>query len=161
MKYDRETLTLTKEKEYQPKKKVEKDFLARKEKEYRKVDILEKCSLKVPEKVKVFDRTQSFEWDLFQWADYEFVQWANQQPASMVIAIMAELKKSPKMKPSIEILRPKVLSVPLCSIDLYRKKKRLGERSVAFLKQMKTRYGNSVLRILYVTSDYESESDTI
>ena len=152
MKYDRETLTLSKEKEYQLKKKVEKDCLTRKEKEFHKEDILEKCSFK-SQKVKVFDRTQSFEFDLFQWADYEFVQWANQQPATMVIAIMAELKKSPKMKPSIEMLRPKVESVPLCSIELYRKKKRLGERSVAFLKQMKKRYGNSVLRILYATFD--------
>jgi len=150
MKYDRETFSITKEKEYQMKKRMEKeDCLARKEKEYRKVEKLETCTLKAPQ--KVFDQSQSFEWDLFQWADYEFVQWANQQPATMVIAIMAEMKHSPKMKPSIEILRPKVASVPLCSIDLYTKQKRLGERSVAFLKQMKKRYGNSVLRILYST----------
>jgi hypothetical protein len=151
MKYDRETIALQKDKEYRPKKQVEKEVLTRKEKEFNKVDHHEKGSWKTVQ--KVFDRTQSFEWDLFQWADYEFVQWANQQPATMVIAIMAELKHSPKMKPSIEILRSKVTSIPLCSIELYRKKKRLGERSVAFLKQMKARYGNSLLRILYVTSD--------
>jgi hypothetical protein len=151
MKYDRETLALQKDKEYRPKKQVEKEVIARKEKEYNKVDHHEKGSWKTLQ--KVFDRSQSFEWDLFQWADYEFVQWANQQPATMVIAIMAELKHSPKMKPSIEILRSKVESIPLCSIELYRKKKRLGERSVAFLKQMKARYGNSLLRILYVTSE--------
>lgn len=151
MKYDRESISLTKEKEYKPKKKVEKESLTRKEKEFHKIENHEKCSLKT--KQKVFDRTQSFEWELFQWADYEFVQWANQQPGSMVIAIMAEMKKSPKMKPSIEILRSKVDSVPLCSIEFYRKKKRLGERSVEFLKQMKKRYGNSLLRILYATSE--------
>jgi len=153
MKYDRETLVQKKDKEYYPLKKVEKESLIRKEKEYNKVERPEneQDSWKISQ--KVFDRTQSFEWDLLQWADYEFVQWANQQPATMVIAIMAELKHSPKMKPSIEILRPKVSSIPLCSIDLYRKKKRLGERSVSFLKQMKKRYGNSLLRILYVTSD--------
>ena len=152
MKYDRESFTLQ-EKEYNPRKKLEKDTLIRKEKEYHKVDLLERSVsvLKAPQ--KVFDRTQSFEWDLFQLADYEFVRWANEQPANMVIAIMAELKKSPKMKPSIEVLRPKVHSIPLCSIEFYRKKKRLGERSVDFLKQMKKRYGNSVLRILFVTSE--------
>ena len=100
MKYDRESFTLQ-EKEYNPRKKLEKDTLIRKEKEYHKVDLLERSVsvLKAPQ--KVFDRTQSFEWDLFQLADYEFVRWANEQPANMVIAIMAELKKSPKMKPSI------------------------------------------------------------
>jgi hypothetical protein len=151
MKYDRETLAIKKDKEYQLKKVVEKDCLTRKEKEFRKIEILETCSLKAPQ--KVFDRSQSFEWDLFQWADYEFVQWANQQPASMVIAIMAELKHSPKMKPSIEMLRHKIDQIPLCPIDVYAKKKKLGERSVSFLKQMKKRYGNSLLRILYVTLD--------
>jgi hypothetical protein len=161
MKYDRDKLSIKKEKEYNPKRKVEKDSLIRKEKEFHKVETHDKSTLSYPQKVfdkkmidkKVFDKTQTIEWDLFQWADYEFVQWANQQPATMVIAIMAEMKKSPKMKPSIEILRPRVASIPLCSIEIYRKKKRLGERSVEFLKQMKKRYGNSLLRILYATSE--------
>jgi hypothetical protein len=157
MKYDRETFSM-KEKVYKPKEKIEKEkeSLTRKEKEYRKVNCLEKCVLNAPQKVvdqKVFDRSHTFEWDLFQWADYEFVQWANQQPATMVMAIMAELKRSPRMKPSIELLRSKVESIPLCSIELYSKKKKLGQRSVAFLTQMKKRYGNSVLRILYATFD--------
>jgi len=157
MKYDRETLFLTKEKEYPLQKKVETSVsLSRKEKEYRKAHSYDVCTLQAPQKVlaqKVLDRNHTFEWDTFQFMDDEFIQWANQQPASMVIAIMAELKHCPKMKPSIEVLRPKVSSIPLCSIELYRKKKRLGEQSVAFLKQMKKRYGNSLLRILYVTSD--------
>lgn len=152
MKYERDMLTPKKDQSYPSKKKVERDSLVRKEKVYKKKEILEPSySLKPPQ--KVFNRTQSFDWDLFQWTDYDFVQWANQQSSTLVIAIMAELKQSPKMKPSIEMLRPKVASIPLCSIDVYRKKKRLGEKSVDFLKQMKKKYGPSILRILYVTSD--------
>jgi hypothetical protein len=151
MKYDREKLSLGKDRVYHGKKKVEKESLTRKEKIYKKIEIHETSTLKAPQ--KVFNRTQSLEWDLFQWTDYDFVKWANQQHATMVLAIMAEIKQSPKMKHSIEILRPKVDSIPLCSIDLYRKKKRLGEKSVEFLKYMKKLYGPSILRILYVTSD--------
>ena len=150
MKYKKETFSM-KEKEYIPKKKVERESIFRKEKDFHRIETLEKCVLKSPQ--KVFDRTQTFELEMFQLLDYEFVQWANQQKASMVIAIMSEMKDCPKMKPSIEMLRLKVSSIPLCSIELYRKKKRLGERSVSFLKQMKKRYGNSVLRILYCTYD--------
>jgi hypothetical protein len=151
MKYDREKMVLP-DQEYKSKSKKldkEKDCLNRIEKVYHQVKDVEKCCLKAPQ--KVFEKVQSFEWDLFQWSDYEFVNWANTQPATMVIAIMAELKKSPKMKPSIELLRPKVKSIPLCSIEVYRKKRKLGERSVEFLKQMKKRYGDSVLRILFIT----------
>jgi hypothetical protein len=102
---------------------------------------------------KVFDRKHTFEWELFQWADSDFVNWANEQPETMLMAVMAEMKKSPKMKPSIEQLRVQVKDVPLYTIEEYRKKKRLGERSIGFLKEMKKRYGNSLLRILYLTSE--------
>ena len=71
------------------------------------------------------------------------------------MAVMAEMKKSPKLKPSIENMRSKVKDVPLYTIEEYRKKKRLGERSVTFLKEMKKRYGNSLLRILYLTANSE------
>ena len=152
MKYEREILASKKDQTYPSKKRVERDSLVRKEKVYKKTDIVEPSLVLKPSQ-KIFNRTQSFEWDLFQWTDYDFVQWANKQPSTLVIAIMAEIKQSPRMKPSIEMLRPKVASIPLCSIEIYRKKKRLGERSVDFLKQMKKKYGPSILRILYVTSD--------
>ena len=171
MKYERDMLAPKKDESYSSKKKVEVEGITRKdkiykrtahhetshlkerkEKQYKKSVILEPSHPLKPSQ-KVFNRTQSFEWDLFQWTDYDFVRWANQQPSTLVIAIMAEIKQSPRMKPSIEMLRPKVASIPLCSIDMYRKKKRLGERSVDFLRQMKKKYGQSILRILYVTLD--------
>ena len=48
---------------------------------------------------RVFKQTHSFELDLFQLTDYEFVNWANSQTETHVIAVMAEMKKSPKLKP--------------------------------------------------------------
>lgn len=102
---------------------------------------------------KVFKKTHSFELDLFQLTDYEFVNWANSQTETHVIAVMAEMKSSPKLKPEIELLRKDVAHIPILSIDEYRKIKRLGVRSVSFLHKMKQIYGNNVLKILYLTSN--------
>jgi len=71
-----------------------------------------------------------------------------------VIAVMAEMKNSPKLKPEIELLRKDVAHIPLLSIDEYRKLKRLGVRSVSFLHKMKKLYGNYILKILYLTSNH-------
>ena len=103
---------------------------------------------------KVFKQTHSFELDLFQLTDYEFVNWANSQKETHVIAVMAEMKKSPKLKPEIELLRKDVAHIPLLSIDEYRKLKRLGVRSVSFIHKMKKLYGNYILKILYLTSNH-------
>jgi hypothetical protein len=102
---------------------------------------------------KIFKKNHSFQLDLFQLIDYEFVNWANSQTETHVIAVMAEMKKSPKLKPEIEVLRKDVAHIPLLSIDEYRKIKRLGVRTVSFLHKMKQQYGNNVLKILYLTSN--------
>ena len=153
MKYKYENIERNLEKEYKAEKIIKKeDLQAWKDKVHIKVHKKEMDSTLQPSQ-KLFDRKHTFEWELFQWADYDFANWANSQPETMLMAIMAEMKHSPKMKPSIEQLRSQVKDVPLYSIEEYRQKKRLGERSVSFLKEMKRRYGNSVLRILYLTSE--------
>jgi hypothetical protein len=81
------------------------------------------------------------------------MNWANSQPPSLIIAIMAEMKKSNKLRPEIEILRTKIKDIPLISIEEYRKRKCLGERTVSFLRQLKHKYGNNILKILYLTSE--------
>jgi len=152
MKYKYEFIENNPEKAYHSKKSTKKEDLHyRKEKEVHFYPKVEKSILQSEQ--KVFDRKHTFEWELFQWADYDFVNWANEQPETMLMAVMAEMKKSPKLKPSIENLRSQVKDVPLYTIEEYRQKKRLGERSVTFLKELKKRYGNSLLRILCLTSE--------
>lgn len=140
------------EKQYNKKARYETDKLERPDLKF----IPKKHKPNIQDKIeyceKIFRRDHKFELDIFQLEDYEFLNWANSQKASMVIAVMAEMKKSSKMKPDIETMRGEVKNIPLVSIEEYRKKKRLGERSISFIRQMKHQYGNHVLRILYLTT---------
>ncbi len=101
-------------------------------------------------------KKHKFELDMFKLSDYEFVNWANQQTQSsdfLIMAIMAEMKKSPKMRDEIERLRPEVYKIPLMPIHIYKKNRKLGDRYASFLRQLKHEYGNDLLRLLYVTSN--------
>lgn len=143
--------------------KVKRNTIYKKDSNYKKENIFFK-DIKIPNKKivletrlnyceRVFKQTHSFELDLFQLSDYEFLNWANSQTETHVIAVMAEMKNSPKLKHEIELLRKEVSHIPILSIDEYRKIKRLGVRSVSFLHKMKQIYGNNVLKILYLTSN--------
>jgi hypothetical protein len=136
---------------YKPDKKYKKENLVYEDKKFNPNKQNLESRLKYCE--KIFKQTHSFELDLFQLTDYEFVNWANSQKETHVIAVMAEMKNSPKLRPEIELLRKDVSHIPLLSIDEYRKIKRLGVRSVSFLHKMKQQYGNNVLKILYLTSN--------
>ena len=138
---------------FKKEKQLQKDCIALwKEKEY-KHSIRPENMPTMSNLQKVFERNHSFEWELFQWADSDFVSWVNTQPPTMVLAVMAEMKQSPRLHSDLEKLRERVREIPLCSMEEYCKKKRLGEKSIHFLNEMKKRYGNDILRILYLTSD--------
>ena len=153
MKYKEEAL-IRKNAIYQDKKEyIENDKLKYDNKKHEKKDKKDILKTRLEYCEKVFKQNHAFELDLFQLIDYEFVNWANSQPDTHVIAVMAEMKKSPKLKPEIEVLRKDVVHIPILSIDEYRKIKRLGVRSASFLHKMKQQYGNNVLKILYLTAN--------
>jgi hypothetical protein len=139
------------DREYAPKKGFITETTHYKELEYKRKKKLSRDKVEYCE--KVFKKNHAFQLDLFKLADYEFVNWANQQPATHVIAVMAEMKGAAPLRPDIQALRESVKDIPLFTIEEYKKKRRLGERSTDFLKHMKTQYGNHVLRILYLTQD--------
>jgi len=161
MKFKYEPIKPNSETVFKKKKKLEKECIALwKEKEYHPSRAREDNDTLRFNPSKVFERNHSFEWDLFQWADADFVLWVNEHPPTMVLAVMANMKQSPRLSPELEKLREKVDTVPLFSLEEYAKKKRLGERSVHFLKEMKKRYGDSILRLFYLTSDLTSDLTT-
>ena len=104
---------------------------------------------------KEVQRTYKFELDMFKLSDYEFVNWANQRTNAgdfLIMAVMAEMKQSPKLRDEIERLRGEVYKIPLMPVHEYKKKRKLGDRYASFLRKLKQEYGNNLLRLLYLTS---------
>lgn len=110
---------------------------------------IEFCSKEIKKELQGIHK---FELDMFKLHDYEFVNWANQQTDFLVMAIMAEMKKSPKMRDEIERLRPDIYKIPLMPIHEYKIIRKLGDRYASFLRKLKQQYGNNLLRLLYITS---------
>jgi hypothetical protein len=84
------------------------------------------------------------------YGDVEFYKWLSQQKQSCV-AILAEIVSAPKLNANIERLRPEVKHMKTMTIDEYRKIKCIGSTKVEWLKQLKKKYGNHILRFLYAS----------
>jgi hypothetical protein len=83
----------------------------------------------------------------FQYGDMEFYNWLKTQ-SDPSIAILAEIVHSPKLNVTLEKVREKINEIDTISIDDYRKIKCLGSRQVKWLKELKTKYGNHILKFL-------------
>ena len=81
------------------------------------------------------------------YGDTEFYKWLKTQH-DVSIAILAEIVHSPKLGKKIEDLRANVKNIDTISIDEYRKIKCIGSSKVAWLKQLKKKYGINILRFL-------------
>ncbi len=135
------------EKKYENIEYISKDFVPKK-KEKHQDSSLQFCD-------KAIYKKHKFELDMFKLSDYEFVNWANQHTQYsdfLIMAVMAEMKKSPKMRDEIEKLRSEIYKIPLMPIHEYKKIRKLGDRYTSFLRQLKHEYGNHLLRLLYLTS---------
>ena len=82
-----------------------------------------------------------------QYGDMEFYDWLKKQ-SDPSIAILAEIVHSPKLNVTLEKVREKINEIDTISIDKYRKIKCLGSRQVKWLKELKTKYGNHILKFL-------------
>jgi hypothetical protein len=67
------------------------------------------------------------------------------------VAVFAELINAPKLYYKIEEMRDKLSSVDTMSIQEYKKIKKLGARSVKIIKELKKKYGNMILKFLYLS----------
>lgn len=81
------------------------------------------------------------------YGDTGFYKWLGQQNHKCV-AILAEIVSAPKLNPDIERLRLEVKNMKTISIEEYRKIKCIGSTKVEWLKQLKKKYGNIILRFL-------------
>jgi hypothetical protein len=82
-----------------------------------------------------------------EYGDIDFYNWLYKQKDPF-LAVFAELVNAPKMTKSIETFRPKVKGLDTITIDEYIKIKRLGSKKSEWLKNLKKKYGNYILKYL-------------
>lgn len=82
-----------------------------------------------------------------QYGDIEFYEWLYSQKDEK-LAVFAEIVNAPKLNSKIEKMREKVASLDTISILNFAKHKKLGDRHVHFIKKLKEKYGNYILKFL-------------
>jgi len=99
--------------------------------------------------IKYIARELMDDYENKDYGDIEFYEWLKNQ-SDKSIAILAEIVNAPKLKPSIELLRPNVKNMETISIKEYKKIKCIGTTHEEWLKKLKKKYGINVLRFLRI-----------
>jgi len=71
-----------------------------------------------------------------------------------IIIFLSEFISGTKVSKEIEQFRPIIKTTPTISIDEYRKKKKIGEEGVEYLKRLKEKYGIIVLKVLWANLNF-------
>ena len=79
--------------------------------------------------------------------------WITQQKDPIII-FLSEFIPGTKISKEIEKFRPIIKTTPTISIEEYRKKKKLGEEGVKYLKKLKDKYGIIVLKVLWANLNF-------
>ena len=85
-----------------------------------------------------------------QYGDIEFINWLKTQTDPR-LAIFAELINAPRLHLNIENQRQNVHNIKSLSINNYVKLKKWGTKQKMFLKELKQKYGNNILKFLYLS----------
>lgn len=84
------------------------------------------------------------------YGDLDFYEWLSKQ-TDPKLAVFAELVNAPKLHYKIEEMRDNLSSIGTISIQEYKKIKKLGSRSVKIITELKKKYGNRILKFLYLS----------
>jgi hypothetical protein len=82
-----------------------------------------------------------------QYGDIEFYEWLYAQKDEN-LAVFAEIINAPKLNSKIEKMREKVALLETVSILNFAKHKKLGSKQIHFIKKIKEKYGNYILKFL-------------
>jgi len=98
----------------------------------------------------LFQNMPNYKEELFnkkEYGDIDFYNWLHKQK-DPCLAVLAEIVNAPKMNKIVEAFRPKVKDLDTITIDEYVKIKKLGAKKTAWLKQLKKKYGDYILKFL-------------
>jgi hypothetical protein len=80
-------------------------------------------------------------------------KWIIQQKEPIII-FLSEFIPGTKVSKEMEQFRPIIKTTPTISIEEYRKKKKIGEEGVEYLKRLKEKYGIIVLKVLWANLNF-------
>ena len=79
--------------------------------------------------------------------------WIIQQKDPIII-FLSEFIPGTKISKEIEKFRPIIKTTPTISVEEYRKKKKIGEEGVEYLKRLRDKYGVIVLKVLWANLNF-------
>ena len=82
--------------------------------------------------------------------DKKLNEWIMKQTEPLIVFI-SDIIPETKVLPHLEKIRPIIKTTPLMSIEEYRKTKKIGEEGTIYLKKLKDKYGNIILKILWAS----------
>jgi len=71
-----------------------------------------------------------------------------------IVVFLSEFIPNTKISKELQKFKPIVKTTPIISIEEYRKKKKIGEEGVKYLKKLKEKYGNIVLKVLWANLNF-------
>ena len=147
---------ILREKDYKQLKKLKLEKEERKDREYadKDKDKYEKEAIQYNTRdMKIKHRFQSDFFHIRENGDIQLNKWIIQQKDPIII-FLSEFIPGTKISKEIEKFRPIIKTTPTISIEEYRKKKKLGEEGVAYLKKLKDKYGIIVLKVLWANLNF-------
>ncbi len=82
--------------------------------------------------------------------DNKLNEWIMKQTEPLIVFI-SDIIPETRVLPHLEKIRPIIKTTPLMSIEEYRKQKKIGEEGTLYLKRLKEKYGNIILKVLWAS----------
>jgi hypothetical protein len=137
---------------YKSNDQFEKELFLIKQEEHRQINpiIYENVIHYISNPYKTKNMYEEDSYTVKQYGDIEFISWLKTQNDPK-LAIFAELVNAPRLHLNIEKERPNIDNIKTISISEYVKLKKWGSKQMDFLKELKHKYGNNILKFLYLT----------
>ena len=144
-----------KDQSYKKKIKLEKEERKREDKDHIPQIQIQKDSIiyKNQDMKKEIIKTNNDFFHIREKGDNLLNQWIVQQKEPIII-FLSEFIPGTKVSREIEQFQPIIKTTPTVSIEEYRKKKKIGEEGVEYLKRLKEKYGIIVLKVLWANLNF-------
>lgn len=141
------------EKDYKKIKKLEKEKQERTDQIYIAKPLKKEVLQFMNKDINKINKYQNDFFHIRENGDILLNNWIKQQKDPIII-FLSEFIPGTKISKEIEKFRPIIKTTPTISVEEYRKKKKIGEEGVEYLKRLKDKYGIIVLKVLWANLNF-------